>query len=95
MRKRILIVVAGAILCPGGFAVAQNPQTEIRLKGDTSMVATADQVHNPASGQITLAGNVSFQVDGVLVRADRAVVNQREVTLEGNVRMTLPQPPNP
>jgi lipopolysaccharide assembly outer membrane protein LptD (OstA) len=92
MRKRILIVVAGAILCASGFAVAQNPQTEIRLKADTTMVATADKVLNEASGQITLAGGVSFQVNGVLVRADRAIVNQREITLEGNVRMTLPPP---
>ena len=90
MRKRIVIVVTGAILCAGGFAVAQNPQTEIRLKADTAMVAKADTVTPQASGQITLVGGVSFQVNGVLVRADRAVVNQREVTLEGNVRMTLP-----
>ena len=92
MRKRILIVVAGAIVCAGGFAVAQNPQTEIRLKADTTMVVKADQIANQASGQITLTGGVSFQPNGVLVRADRAVVNQREVTLEGNVRMTLPPP---
>ena len=56
------------------------------------MVAKADKVANQASGQITLTGDVSLQVNGVLVRADQAVVNQREVTLEGNVRMTLPPP---
>jgi lipopolysaccharide assembly outer membrane protein LptD (OstA) len=92
MRKRILIVVAGAILCAGGFAVAQNPQTENRIKADVAMLTKGDKVGNLASGQITLRGDVSFQVNGVLVRADRAVVNQREVTLEGNVRMTLPPP---
>lgn len=91
MRKRILIVVAGAILCASGFAVAQNPQTEIRLKADPALVAKVGKILNPASGPITLI-NVSFQVNGVLVRADRAIVNQREITLEGNVRMTLPPP---
>ena len=92
MQKRILIVVAGAIWCAGGFAVAQSPQTEDRTKADTAMVARADKVANQAVGPITLTGNVSFQVNGVLVRADRAVVNQREATLEENVRMTLPPP---
>jgi lipopolysaccharide assembly outer membrane protein LptD (OstA) len=92
MRKRILILVAGAILCAGGFAVAQNPQTENRIKADAAILTKGDKIGNLASGQITLRGNVSFQVNGVLVRADRAVVNQREVTLDGNVRMTLPPP---
>jgi hypothetical protein len=87
MRKRILIVVTGAILCAGGFACAQNPQTEI-LKVDPGL---ANKIGRQASGQLTLFG-VSFQLDGVLLRADRAVVNDREVTLEGNVRMTLPPP---
>ena len=91
MRKRILIVVTGAILCAGGFAVAQNPQTEIRQKADTTMVSKGGKIANKASGRTTLF-NVSFQVNGVLVRADRAVVNQREVTLDGNVQMTLPPP---
>jgi hypothetical protein len=88
MRKRILIVVAGAIVCAGGCAVAQNPQTEIRLN---PMLLAKHGIANQASGQITLIG-VSIQANGVLIRADRAVVNQREVTLEGNVRMTLPPP---
>ena len=92
MRKRIVIVVAGAILCAGSFAVAQNPQTENRTKADVAILTKGDTIGNLASGQITLRGNVSIQVNGVLVRADRAVVNQREVTLEGDVRMTLPPP---
>ena len=84
MRKRILIVVTGAILCAGGFAVAQNPQTEI-LKVEPRLAAKIGQ----ASWPLTLHG-VSFQLNGVLLRADRAVVRQREITLDGNVRMTLP-----
>jgi hypothetical protein len=92
MRKRILIVLTGAILCGGGFAVAQNPRTEIALKADPRFAVTADEVAPQASGQITLRGGVLFQLNGVLVRADRAVVNDREVTLEGDVRMTLPPP---
>jgi hypothetical protein len=89
MRKRILIVVAGAIVCAVGFAVGQNPQTEIRPQADSAIVAKVGKFAK-ASGRLTLIGGVSIQANGVLVRADRAVVNQREVTLEGNVRMTLP-----
>lgn len=91
MRRRILIVAAGAILCASGFAVAQNPKTESPLKLDPRLVATVGKVENQSTGQITLFG-VSIQVNGVLIRADRAVVNQREVTLEGSVRLTLPPP---
>ena len=35
--------------------------------------------------------NVVFQVNGVTVRADRAVINGGEATLDGNVRLTMPQ----
>jgi len=90
MRKRILVVVAGALLCAGVFAVVLHRPTPIAVT----------RVENPVSGKnlpLVFGGDgpvylyhASFHVDGVLVRADRAVVNQREVTLEGNVRMTLP-----
>ena len=47
----------------------------------------------PRNGhQFTLVGNVVSSLNGVLVRPDRVVVNDREITLEGNVRMTLPAP---
>ena len=39
-----------------------------------------------------LTGNSVLDVNGVTVRADRAVINDEEVSLEGNVRLTLPQP---
>jgi hypothetical protein len=42
--------------------------------------------------QRTLTGNVVLEVNGVIVRADQAVIKDGEVTFEGNVRLTLPQP---
>ena len=89
MRKRILIAVAGALLCAGVFAVALNRSRPIAVTRAENQVSGNLRRLLGGDGRISLY-HVSFQVDGVLVRADRAVVNQREVTLEGNVRMTLP-----
>jgi hypothetical protein len=80
MRKRILIAAVGAILCAGGYAVAQNTPT-FSVNADTAVL---DQ------GRTTLSGGVTIMIDGVAVRADRAVIEGREVSLQGNVRMTLP-----
>ena len=91
MGKRILIVVAAALLCAGVFAVVLHRPTPIAVT----------RAENQGSGKnlpLVLDGHdgpiylyhASFHVDGVLVRADRAVINQREVALQGNVRMTLP-----
>jgi hypothetical protein len=82
MRKRIAIVAVGAILCAGGLAVAQNPPLVSAEKG----------IIRQGSDHFTLSGGASLTVNGVVVRADRMVVAGREVTLEGNVRMTLPAP---
>ena len=83
MRKRILIVAVSVVLGLGAFAAAQVVP---RLQAEAATIV------QDASGQITLAGRVRFDVNGVQVSADRAVVNGREVALEGNVRLTLPQP---
>lgn len=79
MRKRILIVAVDAILCAGGFAVAQIPP--VSVSADKRAV---DSVRT------MLEGSVSVMINGVVVRADRAVIQGREVSLEGNVRMTFP-----
>jgi len=81
MRKRIMTVALGAVLWMGAIATAQDPP--FTVQGDRVAVAT---------GQTTLTGHVFLEVNGVLVRADRAVIKDREVALEGNVRLTLPQP---
>jgi len=94
MRKRILIVAAGALLCAGGLALAQDAPFTF-LQADRVVVsAQFDPAGRtvPEVRQTTLTGNITFQVDGVIVRADRAVITGREVSLEGNVRLTLPQP---
>ena len=80
MRKRIVLVAVAAILCAGGFAVAQNPPL-ISVNADNT-------VTDP--GRTTLSGGVTIVVEGVAVRADRAVIQNGEISLEGNVRMTLP-----
>jgi lipopolysaccharide assembly outer membrane protein LptD (OstA) len=95
MQKRVMTVALGAVLCLGAFAVAQTLPFTVQadrivreaqwgLAGRTA----------PVPVQTTLTGHVSIQVNGVLVRADRAVWNEkdRELALEGNVRLTLPQP---
>ena len=79
MRKRILAGAVGMLLSLGSVAVAQAPQISVQ----------ADNIVRQAE-QTTLTGGVSFMVGDVLVRADKAVMKGREVSLEGNVRMTLP-----
>lgn len=79
MRKRILAGAVGILLSLGAVAVAQAPQFSVQ----------ADNIVREAE-QTTLTGGVSFMVGDVLVRADKAVRKGREVSLEGNVRMTLP-----
>ena len=83
MQKRILAVAVAAVLCLGAFGAAQVQPLRVRaIKAVTEI-----------SGQTTLMGNVVLEVNGVLLRADRAVIKDREVTLEGNVRLTLPERP--
>lgn len=81
MRKRMLAVAVGTLVSAGAFAAAQNPQVAVTARSGTT-----------SPEQVTLTGGVSILVNDVLVRADRAVMKDREVTLEGNVRMTLPAP---
>jgi hypothetical protein len=79
---RIIPLAVGALLCAGMFAAAQ----------DKPAVITSGTALVVAPGQKTYLYNVMFSVNGVTVRADRAVIEDREVALEGNVRMTLPPP---
>ena len=94
MRKRMTIVAAGALLCAGAIATAQAPPFTVRADK-----VVRDVTWNlgglrtpPVPVQSTYIGNVVLEVNGVLVRADRAVIKDGEVALEGNVRLTLPQP---
>lgn len=90
MQKRVIAIVVGVVLCLGALAVAQAPPFTVR----------ADKISRDVTwffGGLTLPvestyiGNVVLEVNGVLVRADRAVmIKGGEVALEGNVRMTLP-----
>lgn len=55
----------------------------------------ADQV-SVSAGETTLTGHVIIQVNGVMVSADRVVIQQDgEYRLEGNVRMKVPTPAAP
>ena len=82
MQKRTVILAVGALLAvsAGGLATAQNSPVTARAN-----TATVD------GSRTTMSGNAVITVNGVAVLADRIVINGREVTLEGNVRMTLPQ----
>ncbi len=79
-KRRVIGVIVGLVLCLGALAAAQSQPLTTR----------ADKVTKGPT-QTTLAGNVVLTVNGVVVRADRAVIQNGEVTLEGNVRMTLPK----
>jgi len=81
VQKHRLIVVAVALLCLGAIAAAQ----------DKPLMRRADKVEDGPT-QTTLTGNVVLTINGVVVMADRAVIRGTEVTLEGNVRVTLPKP---
>ena len=80
MRKRIVLMAAAAVLCAAVLAVAQNPPL-FSVSSDNVVVD---------GGRTTLSGSVTIMIDGVAVRADRAVIQDGEVSLEGNVRMALP-----
>ena len=81
MRKRVIAIVVGAVLCLGALAVAQDvPRLSFR----------SDKSVPEQFGRRVFTGNVVVTVNGVEVKADRAVIQNGEVTFEGNVRMTLP-----
>jgi hypothetical protein len=77
-----MTVVIGTVFCLGAFAAAQD--------NNLPVTSHADQITSD-SGRTTLDGNVVLIVNGVVVRADRAVIQDGEVTLEGGVRLTLPR----
>ena len=80
MRKRVIAIGAGAVLCLGALAVAQDiPRFS----------SSADKAVSEARRRV-LTGNVVVTLNGVEVKADRAVIQNGEVSLEGNVRMILP-----
>lgn len=92
MRKGVTAVVIGAVLGLGAFAAAQAPPYTVR--GDRHIVSVTFGADPPAGTRTssTFIGNVVLQVNGITVHADRAVIKDGEVTFEGNVRMTLPEP---
>jgi len=80
MRKRVIAIGVGAALCVGALAVAQDAPR---------FSSSADKVVSEPERRV-LTGNVVVTLNGVEVKADRAVIQGRDVSLEGNVRMTLP-----
>ena len=81
MRLRVIAIGVGAVLCLGALAVAQDAPL---------FSSSADKVVSE-TGRSVLTGNVVVTLNGVEVKADRAVIQNGEVSLEGNVRMTLPR----
>ena len=94
MQKRVLTVAIGAVLGLGAFAAAQAPPYTVQADRhivEATWGAPLGQAA-PVVRQTMLTGNVVLQVNGVVVRADRATIKDGEVALEGNVRLTLPMP---
>ena len=92
MRKRTLTVGVGMVLGLGAFAVAQAPPFTVHADKVVREVIWDLGAKTSVPVQSMYTGNVVLEVNGVLVRADRAVIKDGEVALEGNVRLTLPQP---
>ena len=81
-KRRVITVVVGAALCLGAIAAAQDlPRVLVR----------GDSVFRELPGQTDFSGNARLSVDGVMVQADRIVIQDRQVRFEGNVRLTLPR----
>ena len=107
MRKGVTAAVIGAVLGLGELAAAQAPlytvqadraqvQGQVAPGGAVTSQSTDLKFADALQKRLKLTGkvvlyNVMFQVNGVTVRADRAVINGGEVTLDGNVRLTMPQ----
>jgi hypothetical protein len=82
VKKHRSIVVALVLLCLAAFAAAQDlPRVSVR----------GDSVFREQRGQTDFTGNARLSVDGVMVEADRIVMQGRDVRFEGNVRLTLPR----
>ena len=80
-KRRVITVVIGVVLCLGAIAPAQDlPRVLVR----------GDSVFREEPGHTDFSGNARLTVDGVMVEADRIVIQGREVRFEGHVRLTLP-----
>ena len=83
MRKLILASSVGVVLFGlGALATAQNIRT---------VFVHADSVFREQPGLTDFAGNVRLTVDGVMVEADRIILEDGKATLQGHVRLTLPK----
>jgi len=87
-----MAIGVGAVLFLGALAAAQAPPFTVRADKVLRDVIWDLGGKTSVPLQSTYTGNVVVEVNGVLVRADRAVIKGGEVALEGNVRLTLPQP---
>jgi hypothetical protein len=98
MRKGVKAAVIGAVVGLGGVAAAQAPMLTVhvdRLQAQGQLEpgrGLRKQLNIIPGKDVVYAYNAMFPVNaGATLRADRAVMNGGEVTLEGNVRLTMPQ----
>lgn len=84
MRKLTLAGAVGIVLSLGAFVAAQDipPIPQVLVRGDA--------VLRDKPGQTDFTGNARIIVDGVMVEADRIVIQGTVVRFEGNVRLRLP-----
>ena len=76
-------------VAPGGGVTTQSKVGTSHFLPEIAWDETLAQ-RLKLTGNVVLY-NVVFQVNGVTLRADRAVINGGEATLDGNVRLTMPQ----
>ena len=99
MRKGVMAVVIGVVVGLGELAAAQAPRSTVHVdRAQVQSEVAPGRGVSILSKRLKVTGNgplylynVMFRVNGVTVRADRAVINGRETTLDGNVRLTMQQ----
>ena len=92
MRQRLwLALIGGGILSLVVLTAAQRLQPPGSPASGGRVGTHADNVISTGD-QVTFAGNVVIEANGVTVLADRAVIRNGEYQLAGNVRMKVAAP---
>jgi hypothetical protein len=91
MWKRIALIAAGVLFSATALTAAQVTTTRTFYALQPQDLAALGRLGQRMDPGLVMT-RVVFEVDGVTVRADKALVKGRDITFGGNVRMTLPPP---
>ena len=86
MRQRTWLILVGVL----SMVVLAAAQARLQNPGAPRTTVHSEKV-STASGEVTMT-NVEIEVNGITIHADRAVRKGGEYRLEGNVRLTVPEP---